>query len=86
MNPTDTKIIFFKDMNDSVFTLKQGKSYNTNKTSCKSVFGKNFYGFSVTNCVVADKITMLYADKSLRDLEYTTFLNTYLEFNGMNVQ
>lgn len=84
MNKTDTSIVSFKDTNNSVFTLKLGKSYNMTKYNTSSIFGKKKYCFKIINCVAADTFTVEYMDQSLRDTEYTNFINEYLTFNGMN--
>jgi hypothetical protein len=89
MDKSDTKIIRFNDENDSVFTLKLGKSYNINKFDCKPIpwfgrFGSKKYGFKITNCVSNDTLILTYKKSNSRDNEYTTLLNTYLDFNKMN--
>ena len=83
MNKNDTKIINFNDNNSSVFTLKQGKSYNMTMLNKSSIFGKKKYGFVIINCVSTDSFTLEYDDKSLRDTDYKSFVNSYLAFNKM---
>ncbi len=83
MNKIDTQIITFKDNNDSIFTLKQGKSYNMSKYNKLSYVGKKKYCFVIVNCVSTDKFMLEYSDPTLRNKEYENFMNIYLSFNGM---
>ena len=84
MNKSDTQILTFKDNNKSVFTLKQGKSYNMTKTTTKgSMFEKKKYCFVIYNCVSADSFTVEYSDPTTRDNDYAGFVKTYLKFNDM---
>lgn len=85
MNKTDTQILTFKDDNKSVFTLKQGKSYNMTKMTKRRFFGKKKYCFVVYNCVSADSFTVEYSDPVTRDNDYAGFVKTYLKFNGMDI-
>jgi len=85
MNKSDTQIVAFKDIYESVFTLKQGKSYNITKCeNSTSLLGKKKYSFKIINCVSTDIFTLEYTNESLRDLEYSKFIAIYLTFNGMN--
>jgi hypothetical protein len=84
MNKTDTRIVSFKDINSSVFTLKQGKSYNIAKYCKLGFLGKNKYSFKIINCVSTDTFVVEYYDMLLRDTEYSDFVDTYLSFNNMD--
>ena len=90
MNKSDTQIIVFKDINNSIFTLKQGKSYNITKniihpseTIQDVLLHKKKYCFKIINCVSTDTFILEYHDAKLRDQEYKSFVDKYLTFNGM---
>ncbi len=74
--------MIFKDNNSSVFTLKQGKSYNMTKYEHGFFFKK--YCFTISNYVSTDVFVLKYNNKLLRNSEYENFVSNYLTFNGMN--